>query len=105
MKKHVTIEGLDAARNALNDAIEQTLLLMSQKNVMEGSVSLTLNFDMAQMDDQSYRPHIGYKTAINVPLKISGGESMNAERLYWDPLMNRFVMEVAGEQVRMDEIG
>jgi hypothetical protein len=100
MRKSLKIEEMDAARDALNLAIQQAMMLMNQKNVMEASVGLSITIELCPGID-GLVPRIGYKTNNNVPIKVTGQGKINADQIYWDEDLHEYMLEVKGEQVRL----
>lgn len=101
MKKSFRIEEMPRALEALNGAIQQAMLIMLQKNVYEASASIALHIDLSNGD----RPKVDYKTNIRVPIDMTEkGTAVNASQIYWDDELHSFVMEVKGEQVKLEDV-
>lgn len=96
----VKIDEMPEALNAFNNALQRAMLLMNQKNVNEATAAISVKIEI---DPISGHPKVTYKTAIRVPIEMSDkGTAVKASQIYWDDDMHSFVMEIDGEQVRLE---
>lgn len=96
------IENLKRAREALNAALTQALVMMGQKSVTQATVGLTIELQLEETSD-GWEPEISYKTSVRVPLDIKqAGREENCRQVYWDQDRLCYMMRVDGEQVTMD---
>ena len=101
MKKvKLGIEEMPQALEALNNALQRALLVMHQKNVDEATASISIKINM---DWRNGCPKVEYKTSIRVPIEMTDkGSAVQAQQIYWDEDLRSFVMEVEGEQMRIE---
>ena len=101
-----TIESMEKAREALNIALSQALSMISQNGVMEAKVGIVFNIEMRpDAETDGWLPIIKYRTSVQVPMKIdNGGTITNATHVYWDRDQGGYVMELSGEQMRLEGI-
>lgn len=93
----ITIDEMPRAKTALDNAIQQAVLLMNQKQAFESVVALKINIEI---DPASGSPDIHYKTTIRVPLEMGeNGKAVNASTVEWDEARQQFMMEIEGEQM------
>jgi hypothetical protein len=91
------------AREALNAALTQAMIMIMQKGVSQATVGLTIELEMDAEDTGSWEPEISYKTSVRVPLDIKqAGREENCRQVYWDQERLCYMMRVDGEQVTMD---
>lgn len=94
------IEQMPEALVAFNNALQRAMLIMNQKNVNEATAAITVKIDI---DPLSGHPKVTYKTSIRVPIEMTDkGTAVKASQIYWDEDMRSFVMELDGEQVRLE---
>jgi hypothetical protein len=99
-KVSVTIEQMPQALEALNSALQRALMVMNQKNVDEATASISIKINM---DWKNGSPKVEYKTSIRVPIEMTDkGNAVNASQIYWDEDLRSFVMEVEGEQLKLE---
>ncbi len=101
MKKvTMEIEQMPEALNAFNSALQRALMVMNQKNVNEATAAITVKFEI---DPISSHPRVTYKTSIRVPIEMTDkGTAVKASQIYWDEDLRSFVMELDGEQVKLE---
>lgn len=102
-----TIESMEKAREALNIALSQALSMISQNGVMEAKVGIVFNIEMRPDAEGQvgWLPIIKYRTSVQVPMKIDNiGTITNATHVYWDRDQGGYVMELSGEQMRLEGI-
>ena len=100
-----TIENMEKAEEALNIALSQALSLISSNGVSEAKVNLSFSLEMRPdaNDGGSWIPNIKWKTSVQVPMKIDNvGSIPNAAHVYWDQDEAGYVMELTGEQLRIE---
>lgn len=100
-----TIESMTKAQESLNIALAQAMSLISANKAEEAKVSLTFSIGMKpDMDDgHSFIPDIRWKTSVQIPMKIENNGSLpEAAHVYWDQAEGGYVMELAGEQMKME---
>lgn len=99
-KVSVTIEQMPQALEALNSALQRALMVMNQKNVDEATASISIKMNI---DRVSNFPKVDYKTSIRVPIEMTDkGVAVKASQIYWDEDLRSFVMEVEGEQLKLE---
>lgn len=101
MKKTLLeITEMPEALAAYNSALQRAMLVMRQKNVYEATAAITVKIEIDPLSD---RPKVTYKTSVRVPIEITDkGTAVKASQIYWDEDMRSFVMEIDGEQIRME---
>lgn len=93
------IEEMPGALDGLNNALQNAMVIMSQKNVTEATASISIKIELDAMS----RPKITYKSTIRVPMEIKEtGTAVNAAQVYWDEDLHSFAMEITGEQVKLE---
>lgn len=98
------IENLKRAREALNAALTQAMVMMSQKGVGQATVGLTIDLELDETN-AGQALGISYKTSVRVPLDIKqAGKEENCRQVYWDQDRLCYMMRVDGEQVTMDGV-
>ena len=78
------IDHLKAAKQALDDALQNALTVMAQKGANEAAVSIMINIDMPGVGlDGTLVPQIKYKTSVKVPMDIRNiGTVTDVSQLY-----------------------
>ena len=101
MKKVIMkIQEMPQALAALNMALQRALLVMTQKAVDEATASISIKINM---DSMNGRPKVEYKTSIRVPIEMTDkGDAVKPAQIYWDEDIRSFVMEVEGEQMKIE---
>lgn len=98
------IDNLIAAKEALNDALQNALTVMAQKGASEAAVSIMINIDMPGIGlDGTMVPQIKYKTSVKVPLDIKNiGCVKDVSQLYWDQDVGGWTIRIEGEQMKIE---
>ena len=101
----LSIEHMDQAREALNNALQLAMRLMQEKAAGEATVSMSISMEMRPDGGYaSWIPVIRYKTGVKVPVEIKNvGQATNASQVYWDQDEMTYMMIIEGEQVRINE--
>ena len=97
------ITEMPEALAAYNSALQNAMLVMQQKNVYEATAAIAVKIEINPLTDY---PKVTYKTSVRVPIEITDkGTAVKASQICWDDDKHSFVMEIEGEQVRLEDIG
>ena len=95
----MNIDNMKGAKNALNEALQDAILMIHQKNVSEASVSMNVKIEV---DSRGFF-RMNYKTSVKVPMEIkNNGLAVDVSGIEWDEKERAFVMEIEGEQTKLE---